>query len=200
MKLNFLILFFVSCVLKITAQDSISFNKKYIAKNNVSIELGGVGFLYSLNYERNFGVKDKSFHTLRIGISYGGNGLSGSDLVYLPINYTYVLGKKKSKFFIGFGLTFSICPNPYPSTFTERQYARHHITQIDSNYGQAYSYHYQPLLNTMLCPIVGYEFVSKKAFYFKVYTKGFFLRGDAVNYYTIPWGGFTFGIKLNRNK
>jgi hypothetical protein len=181
------------------AQDTtLSFNKKYVSKNNVSVELGGIGFIYSINYERNFGIQDNSFNTLRVGSAYGGSlGLTGMNLVYLPVAYTYSIGKKKSKFFVGMGLNLMISPFPYPTTFSGRQYVRHHPTQ--NYYGeQPFPDTYQPLLNTMLCPMVGYEFISKKAFYFKGCINGIILSDGLIHWLAIPWAGFTFGYKLNR--
>ncbi len=111
------------------AQDSLSFNKKYMAKNNLSIDLTGVGLLYSVNYERNFSIKDNSFHTLRAGISYIGSLGIDYASIYLPVSYFYSIGKKKSKFLVGLGLTFFIDYNPSPATFKARQYVRQHPTQ-----------------------------------------------------------------------
>ncbi len=59
---------------------------------------------------------------------------------------------------------------------------------------------YQSLINTALCPMIGYEFVSKKIFYFKAYIMGAFFREQVLYYYAYPRAGFTFGFKLKRNK
>ena len=199
MRFFYLILFFV-LTLNGKAQDTLSFNKKYVSKNNVSLEAGGIGFVYSVNYERNFGIKENSFHSLRGGMAYGGSlGLASVDLIYLPMAYTYSIGKKKSKFFMGIGFNFMISPSPYPTTFSGRQYVRHNPAQTNLD-GQPLLDTYQPLLNVMICPMIGYEFISKKAFYFKGYVNGIFLSDEVTHWFAYPWAGFMFGYKLNNNK
>ena len=184
----------VFCTNLALAQDSLSFNKRYIAKNNLSLELGGIAGFESINYERNFCIKDNSFHTLRAGFSYLPYITTEFNQVLLPLAYTYSIVKKKSKFFVGMGLTLLIAPNPYPATFAERKQVREHPTAANSQ-------GYEPLLDLWLCPMVGYEFISKKAFYFRAYISGMLFRNyGPFTYGILPWGGFTFGLKLKNRK
>lgn len=189
---------------KTTAQDSLSFNKKYVAKNNISAEIGGTAIFYSLNYERNFGIKEKSFHTIRAGLSYMNLAFSSNGMgFYLPIGYSYNIGRKKNKFFVGTGATLIIATNPYPTTFAGRKYARSYADTSKTIWGQQFTDYYIPLFDIAFQPIfIGYQYVSKKRFYFKATATTLLVNESPIkqHYQFFGWGGFTFGLKLGKIK
>lgn len=193
MKLRLIyILIIACCITKSVAQDSLSFNKKYIAKNNLSIDLGGTAQVGSLNYERSFCIKDNSFQTLSAGFLYYPPS-DGGQPFYLPISYSYGIGKKKSKLILGLGLTLLVSTEiPSPA---DRKLVREHPSTY--NFGGA---PYQPFIDFWLCPMVGYEFISKKRFFFKAYAMAILYRTNIIYYHATPWGGLTFGFKLDRRK
>ncbi|MBS1646254.1 MAG: hypothetical protein JST67_02810 [Bacteroidetes bacterium] len=196
-------LFFLLCVYfgfaQIKAQDSLCFNKKYVAKNNVTAEALGTCILYSINYERNFCIKEKIFHTFRTGLSYWDLIYSETGYsFYIPMTYSFNLGKKRNKFFVGTGTTFMIATNPYPTSAAGRAYARQNYNNPE------YSESYVSPMSIMFQPIfIGYQYISKKRFYFKV-TATTLIIDDPLRmhfYFSpIPWGGVTFGFKLTKIK
>lgn len=194
-------LFLLWCVYlsfaQIKAQDSLCFNKKYVAKNNVTAEVFGFAYLYSLNYERNFCIKENIFHNFRAGLSYCILPNKGMG-VYIPLGYSFNLGKKRNKFFLGTGATLMIATNPYPTSAAGRAYARQNYNNPE------YSESYVSPMSIMFQPIfIGYQYISKKRFYFKV-TATTLIIDDPLRmhfYFSpIPWGGVTFGFKLTKIK
>jgi hypothetical protein len=186
------LLLIVFCAEEIFAQDTINFNKRYVVKNNLSINLGGItGALYDVDYERNFSIKAHSFHTLGIGLSYQNFNFIGSDQIFLPATYSYSIGKRKSKFFMGMALNFLVSTDFSSSTSSLREQVKRH----PSSFGVTV----EPAIDFLLCPMIGYEFISKKRFYVKTYITAVIGKTNIIYYYVYPWIGFTFGFKLNKH-
>ncbi len=85
-------------------------------KNTVYVELLGQGSLWSINYERKFGINDLISHTVSVGFTtrYEGGNLkidqsffnSGKGQYYgSPLSYHLLIGKRNSRFDLGLGLT-----------------------------------------------------------------------------------------------
>lgn len=180
------------------AQDSLSFNAKYVKKNNISIELGGVAQYYSLNYERIFFIKNNSFQCIRVGISALPPTVSSYDGLLLPFSYGISVGKRKSKLFLGIGTTFLFDYHPYPTTFAGRQYVRHHPYYLP--YGQEPAMQtYTPIIQAFFCPMLGYEFISRKSINFKIYVNGIiFYR--LIGFYVAPYIGLGLSYKFKNHK
>lgn len=71
-------------------------------KNAFYFEAGGNGFIYSLNYERRFYVREKLTFTGRVGAAT----LLREFPYILPVELNYLIGKKTNYFEVGFGRTF----------------------------------------------------------------------------------------------
>ncbi|MBS1646510.1 MAG: hypothetical protein JST67_04150 [Bacteroidetes bacterium] len=199
-------LFLLWCVYlsfaQIKAQDSLCFNKKYVAKNNVTAEVFGFAYLYSLNYERNFCIKENIFHNFRAGLSYCILPNKGMG-VYIPLGYSFNLGKKRNKFFLGTGATLMIATNPYPTSAAGRSYARQYADTAKTSWGQPFTDVYVPLFDLMFHPVyMGYQYTSKKRLYLKVEITTLLIdmRPIRQQYILSGWAGVTFGFKLNKMK
>ncbi|MBS1647242.1 MAG: hypothetical protein JST67_07870 [Bacteroidetes bacterium] len=95
------------------AQDTLCVNKKYVPHNNISLELGGAGLVYSLNYERIFFVKKYLYHSAKLGLGFPPIG--GFNRVLMPLDYTLYIGKSRVKLIAGVGIVGVIGTNPFPS-------------------------------------------------------------------------------------
>lgn len=99
------ILFFLCFSAKAKGQEIV--NKSY-KKNAAFVELGGNGFLNSINYDRLFTLKDSLIKaSFRIGVGlYKTDESSGSSVVkVLPLEINFMLGRTKNYFEFGIGYT-----------------------------------------------------------------------------------------------
>jgi hypothetical protein len=185
------IFFIIYNAVRLFGQDSLSFNEKHVAKNNVSLDLGGVGIVYSVNYERNFTIKNNFYQTFKVGAVYFPTIDIG-----LPISYGYSIGKGKSKCMISSGVIVAYNLHPYPATAAQRELYR----QSPTNNPYA-GKQFEPLIDAWLYPVLaGYEFMSSNRFFFKAYATAYISRTNMIYYHVLPWAGFTFGFKLDKKK
>ena len=94
------ILVFILIGIEITIAQDTNINFK---KNQLYLELGGNGLVYSINYER---LLSENF-TLRggFGITPGLIFAEGT-FIHIPITASYLIGSKSSKFETGLGVTY----------------------------------------------------------------------------------------------
>jgi hypothetical protein len=71
---------------------------------NVFVEVGGQGLLFSANYDTRFGNRRDGLGG-RIGVGY--IAVDGSSLATFPLSLNYLLGKGKNFFEIGLGATIA---------------------------------------------------------------------------------------------
>ncbi len=69
---------------------------------NVFVELGGQGVLFSANYDTRFGARRNGLGG-RVGIGY--LAVDGVNITNIPVSLNYLLGKEKNFFEIGLGAT-----------------------------------------------------------------------------------------------
>jgi len=70
---------------------------------NVFVELGGQGLLFTVNYDTRFSNKRNGIGG-RVGIGY--LAASGDHLTTIPVGINYLLGKGKNFFEVGLGATY----------------------------------------------------------------------------------------------
>lgn len=91
----------------VNAQQVVSAKKDSIINQraqNVFVELGGPGLLFSANYDTRFSNKADGLGG-RIGLGFISS--SGSSLFTLPLQLNYLLGKNNKYFEIGLGATYA---------------------------------------------------------------------------------------------
>ena len=115
---NLLLTLFCLILFSVNAQDTLSINKSRLVKNNLCIELGGTGILYSINYERNFQIRTKFYQSVKMGINR--QAYVGIDQVLIPIDYNFYLGKGYYKFLLGAGVIGLIGTNTFPGSYNSR--------------------------------------------------------------------------------
>lgn len=71
---------------------------------NVFVELGGQGLLFSANYDTRFGNRRDGLGG-RVGVGY--IAADGTSLATFPLSLNYLLGKGRNFFEIGLGATFA---------------------------------------------------------------------------------------------
>ncbi|OQX76869.1 MAG: hypothetical protein B6D61_08130 [Bacteroidetes bacterium 4484_249] len=105
MKKLFIIFFIVSSLNTIAQNITKEVNNKdtllNYRKNIVSVEIGGNGIIYSVNYSRIIG---RNFIT-RLGFEYGGNTNNNLQLIF-PVEFYLRTGYQKHHFEIGAGISF----------------------------------------------------------------------------------------------
>ena len=137
-----------------------------IHKNSGYLELGGSGLWYSLNYDRVIKKYKRTAFTGRTGLSYFGN--LDTNTMTMPLEFSFLLGKKKHFAEIGIGPTFL-------QAFTEHISAMAVLGVI--------GYRFQPMVKRGLMfratftPFIG-EISSEKGYW---------------NWVRIPWGGVSIG-------
>ncbi|TDQ06864.1 hypothetical protein [Pedobacter metabolipauper] len=94
-------LLLVVVTLKSFAQESTTPVKR---AQNVFVELGGQGLIFSANYDTRFGNRRDGLGG-RAGIGY--IGADGDNITTVPISLNYLLGKGKNFFEVGLGATFT---------------------------------------------------------------------------------------------
>ncbi|SDL52927.1 hypothetical protein SAMN04487898_12031 [Pedobacter sp. ok626] len=70
---------------------------------NVFVEIGGQGILFSANYDTRFGNRRDGLGG-RVGIGYV--AIDGTSVTTIPVSLNYLLGKGKNFFEIGLGTTY----------------------------------------------------------------------------------------------
>jgi len=88
-----------------------NYEVRTIARNSVNFELGGNGFIYTLNYDRLFFQSDYYKSGIRIG--FGVMPLastvdqSGRAVVFIPVEYNSLFGLKKHHLEVSVGATYT---------------------------------------------------------------------------------------------
>lgn len=163
----------------------------YVPKNAVYLELGGNGWFYSLNYEREIFKKDVTTISSGIGFStaFSFNG-SVVGLMF-PVNLsTFQFGRKKSRLEIE--ISSSLFVNFYPSPRT-REGRKYYFEHLDEVQGGA---PYAPPVKIFLTPGIGYRYIAKNGFLFRATATSFIFRsrdGNIITYRAAPWLGISFG-------
>lgn len=137
-----------------------------IKQNQLYIELGGNGMIYSINYERSL---SENF-TFRggFGITPGLIFAEGTFL-HIPVTASYLIGGVSSKFETGLGVTY------FAGTDIE-------VFGLPSDD--------QSLI--FLAGIVGYRYISPGGFVFRIAFTPFYNSQAEPNF--IPSGGLSFGF------
>jgi len=149
--------------------------------------------LYSINYEHNLFIKEKSYQSVKIGLSYKS---FNTDQVFIPIDYNFYLGKGKTKLLLGAGVIGLIGTNPSPSGVNARQDFKS-LYQTDpslaiSKYGTD---RYEQAFDLAYTAKIGFMCVGKKVNWYAYYNC-FYIRFN-MNYYFQPaWLGAGLSYKL----
>jgi hypothetical protein len=134
----------------LSAQDSIA----RPPRNFVYAELGGNGFIYSINYARVFDSRHTElFHpVLRAGFSYVPHRMfndpwSDADGVYLlPLEASVLIGKKRHYLEAGLGITFTY----YKTIFSSTPHSPDYYTRYEVIGFGRLGYCFRPLKRNML--------------------------------------------------
>lgn len=112
-KLIFLVALIIFTLGKLSAQDAPITEKR---AQNVFVEIGGQGLLFTANYDTRFSNKRNGLGG-RAGIGY--MSLDGERITTVPIALNYLLGKGKQFFEIGLGATFTSSSDGSPILFKD---------------------------------------------------------------------------------
>ena len=166
-----------------------SYNTSYVQKNALNFELGGGSGLLGINYQRNFFVKNYSFHSLSAGVGFPIELYKPSQ-VFVPISYDFILGKKASKLQIGLTALNIFDSAPSPKTKTERE-----KWLSDPAYRKK---PYEPPYQIWFLPKLGYNYYGKKNFLFKVFWSPVLSRDFSLEKYVFwyGWGGVSIGYSF----
>ena len=172
--------------------DTVS-EKKYPHKNNINIELGGTGLIYSLGYERNLCIKEKSYQSIKIGISYQH---SFASQVFIPLDYNFYLGKGNLKLLLGAGIVGLLSTDPSPGSYNARQdyiklYNQNPYNAI-SKYGTD---HYQKAFDLAYTAKVGFKHIGKKVDVYGYYNC-FYIRYSTSYNFQPAWFAIGLSIKI----
>ena len=146
------------------------FTSEDYVKNHIFFELGGNGFLYSINYER---LVTKNF-SLRGGFGFWFNddiglGTPSGTFYSVPITASYLIGEEHSKFELGLGAAF---------------FAAEDATIFFVNLGDQ--------SDLVVTTIIGFRGSSRDGgFVFRIAFTPFFSTSSDLKFY--PYGGVSFG-------
>ncbi len=112
------LLIFFSGIGTVSAQTNISPNTS-IKKNNLCIEAGGTGLLYSFGYERSFAASGKTLQGLKVSVSYP--FINGLNYILMPVDYHFYFGTESNKVFIGAGIIVLLGTAPSPNGFSAQK-------------------------------------------------------------------------------
>lgn len=139
-----------------------------LKQNQLYLELGGNGFIYSVNYER---LLSKSF-SIRGGIGYTPTLIvADGDYFFIPVTGSLLAGSETSKLELGLGVT-------YFSGKVKKIF----IYEVDS----------ETESRLVFNGILGYRYVSSGGFIFRVAFTPFY-NPDNENSNFLPWGALSFG-------
>lgn len=135
MKSNTFLLFFIILLFStglVKAQENKS---DYKRAQNIFVEIGGQGILFTANYDSRFSNKRNGLGG-RVGIGYISE--SGNRATTVPISLNYLLGKDKHFFEMGLGTTFFASGND-SETFSFNDSERNFVGTM------SFSYRLQPI-------------------------------------------------------
>ena len=99
-------------------KDTSQFYNKTLSNNNLSIELGGKGWLYSIGYERIIYKSKKILLAGTVNLSY--EPFAGFSGIMIPLGINVLVGEKRNKLILGLSETNGFDFNPFPKTRKER--------------------------------------------------------------------------------
>ena len=191
-KITTLFLIAITCFAK--GQDTI--NQKHVRKNNICLELGGTGLLYSVNYERNLFIKPKLYQSIKVGV--GIPFIAGVDQFFIPLDYNIYLGKQKFKLLFGIGVVGLIGTNPSPSSVSARQ---DYLKLYNSNYYAAVNKygtdHFEKAFDLAYTAKLGFKYVGR-IIDFYAYYNCFYIRFSTSYYFKPDWFGTGISFKLGK--
>lgn len=165
---SFIHLSIILAILNITHQNNLSAQTQQSADrvNQLYLELGGNGLIYSVNYER---FLSDNF-TLRggFGITPGIIFAEGT-FIHIPFTIGYLIGGESSKFEAGLGATY------FSGTDVE-------IFGLPSGD--------QSLI--FMTGIIGYRYISPNGFVFRIFFTPLYSKESDPDF--IPSGGLSFGF------
>jgi hypothetical protein len=165
---NFWLLILVLSILIVPCQSYAQYSLATPKQNQLYLELGGNGLIYSINYERflseNFTIRGG------FGITPGFFFVEGT-FIDIPVTASYLIGSERSKLEMGLGATFLASSNV-------------EVFGLDSGD--------QSLI--ILTGIVGYRYTSPSGFVFRIFfTPLYSSEGDPP---FVPYFGLSFGFML----
>lgn len=153
---------------------------KSFKKNTVFLELGGNGFINSINYDRLFTLKDSLISvSFRLGFGlYKSNESDSSIIKVLPLEVNFLLGKKQNYLELGFG---------YTPSFGYRTFRQNNVVYATKNF------------DFNIIGRVGYRYQKPEGGIF--FRLGFtpIIYRDYINagkFKIAPWGGISAGISF----
>ena len=167
--INHWLLILVLSILIVPCQSNAQYSLAAPKQNQVYLELGGNGVIYSINYERllseNFSLRGG------FGITPGFFFVEGT-FIDIPVTASYLIGSERSKLEMGLGATFLASSNV-------------EVFGLDSND--------QSLI--ILTGIVGYRYISPSGFVFRIFfTPLYSSEGDPP---FVPYFGLSFGFAFD---
>jgi hypothetical protein len=195
-KFNILLLLSFLTGFMVKGQDTTSMHKlNQIGVDYIGFEIGGTGFLYSLNYERNFLIKKNIEQGIKIGISK--SFIDGVDQFFIPIDYTVYLGDGDVQFLGGIGTTVLISPSAFPASPVQRADYRHLYQNNPSlaldKYGVT---RYEQPFDLAYTARIGLRVGAKDRFTYFAYVNCFYIRFSMDYYFQPTWfsAGLSFRI------
>lgn len=191
----FLLVFIILNTFLLQAQDTINYAD--VRKNNICIELGGTGLLYSVKYERNLFIKPIHYQSIKVGLSYCQPIITGVDQVFITLDYNLYLGKGRMKLLAGAGIVGLIGTNPSPGSVSARQdylklYNSNHYAAI-SKYGTD---NFEKAFDLAYTAKLGFKYVGRKIDFYAYYNC-FYIRFSTSYNFQPAWIGtgicFKFG-------
>jgi len=146
-------------------------------KNNVFVEICGSAYVYSLNYERVYGLNPNLLITSRVGVSY--YKLFGDNYYSLPLSSSLLFGNKTEKLELGFSYTNILrTANIYDPL--------NDITFVQKSHPNVFG------------PIIGIRFMSnvKSVMIRAVYTPLFLFSKNEDGMRATHWGGLSLGYSF----
>ena len=180
----------------IRAQDSLSANKKFFGENNINIELGGTGLLYSIGYERNLCMRKKCYQSIKAGISY--QPFFSVDQVFIPVDYNFYIGTGKTKLLMGLGEINLIGTHPSPSSPGSRS---DYLNLYNQNPYSAFSKYgtdrFEKAFDLAYTAKLGFKYFGT-CMGFYAYLNCFYIRFNTKYNFQPAWLGVGLSIKLGK--
>lgn len=184
---------FCSGVKNLSAQSDSSSNI-LVKKNNICVEAGGTGLVYSIGYERNFCIKKNLHHSVKFGISYP--FIYGVQHILFPIDYSFYFGIHEHKLLVGGGILGLIGTSPSPNSLSAQKDYRN---LFNSNPYSAISKYNTDNFNSSLdiaySGKIGYIYSAEKINIYGYYNF-FYIRFTYKYYFQPLWFGAGVSFKI----
>jgi hypothetical protein len=194
LKAKFVLFFLLGVIHFAKAQDTINYN--YVRKNNICIEFGGTGLVYSVNYEHNLFIKKCVYQSVKAGVSLP--FVAGIDQIFIPIDYNFYFGKGKFKILFGAGIIGLIGTHPSPSSISERQdylklYNSNHYVVVNK-YG---TNPFEKAFDLAYTAKLGFKYVGRLIDFYAYYNC-FYIRYSTTYNFQPVWFGTGISLKLGK--